>query len=148
MSLLSLLLLVSATAPQSPAGEPVMRSLTPVLPVERIEPCLPFWERLGFARLDEVPHGEELGFVILGKGEVQVMYQSRASLREDLPGLAEGDFRSAVILYVKVSELDPLLPVLEQGEVVVPLRTTFYGAREIFVREPGGSVVAFTQHPE
>ncbi len=125
-----------------------MKSLVPVLPVERIEPCLPFWEKLGFERVDEVPHGEELGFVILARDQVQVMYQSRASLREDLPVLAAGDFRSATILYLKVSDLDPLLPALEGAEVVVPLRETFYGAREIFVREPGGSVVAFTQHPE
>ncbi len=58
-----------------------MKKLTPVLMVEEIEPCLPFWvERLGFQKVTEVPEGDKLGFVILAKGNVQVMYQSRASL--------------------------------------------------------------------
>ena len=43
-----------------------MKKLTPDLIVPRIETCLPFWmDRLGFEKLDEVPEGNELGFVIL-----------------------------------------------------------------------------------
>src|SRR6266852_3502350 len=32
-----------------------------------------------------------------------------------------------------------------RAPVVVPKRTTFYGATEIFVREPGGNLVGFAQ---
>ena len=43
-----------------------MAVLTPILVVDEIEPCIPFWtERLGFQKTTEVPHEGELGFVIL-----------------------------------------------------------------------------------
>lgn len=34
---------------------------------------------------------------------------------------------------------------MEGFEVVVPRRSTFYGAEEVFVREPGGNVVGFAE---
>jgi hypothetical protein len=35
--------------------------------------------------------------------------------------------------------------VVGDYELLVPRRKTFYGAEEIFVREPGGNVVGFAQ---
>ena len=123
-----------------------MKKLTPVILVEEIEPCLPFWvERLGFAKTVEVPEGNRLGFVILVKDGVEVMYQSRASVAKDLPQLAKGVFRSTTGLFIEVDGLDAILAKLKGVEVVVPERKTFYGAREIGVREPGGSVVVFAE---
>ena len=58
-----------------------MNRLTPVLMVEAIEPCLPFWvDRLGFSKTVEVPHGDRLGFAILVRDGVELMYQTRASV--------------------------------------------------------------------
>lgn len=126
-----------------------MQTLTPVIFVEEIEPCLPFWERLGFRRTIEVPHDDRLGFTELARGEARIMYQSRASLEEDLPALAEGAFeRGAGALYVKVESLDDVKARLGDAETVVPERTTFYGAREIFVRAPCGTVVGFAEFPD
>ncbi len=122
-----------------------MKSLTPILIVEEIEPCLDFWLKLGFEKLDEVPHEDRLGFVILGRGNLQVMYQSRASIAEDIPVLSKSSKASSTILYFRVQNLDQIIPLLQSAPVVVPLRTTFYGAREIFVREPAGNVVAFAE---
>ncbi|HEV2736008.1 MAG TPA: hypothetical protein VGV85_14270, partial [Longimicrobiaceae bacterium] len=83
-----------------------MKKLTPVLYVEEIEPALPFWvERLGFAKTAEVPHGDRLGFVILQKGGVEVMYQTRDSVREDLPQVA-GMPMGGSMLFVEVDDLD------------------------------------------
>ena len=59
-----------------------MKKLTPVIMVDAIEPCIPFWERLGFAKTAEVPEGDRLGFVILVKDSVEVMYQTHESVAE------------------------------------------------------------------
>ena len=126
-----------------------MKKLTPVIPVEEIEPCLPFWvERLGFARTVEVPEGEKLGFVILARDGIEVMYQSRASLAKDVPALAQGELRSRTALFVEVTGLDEIIAKLKGVEIVVPERKTFYGSREMGVREPGGSVVMFAEFSE
>jgi catechol 2,3-dioxygenase-like lactoylglutathione lyase family enzyme len=121
-----------------------MKKLTPVLLVDRIEPCLSFWcDRLGFARQVEVPHGAELGFVILVHGPVEVMLQSRASVAADLPALA-GD-PSHAHLFVEVDDLAPIRAALAGLEPLFAERTTPYGAREVGVRDPAGNAVVFAQ---
>ncbi len=120
------------------------RKLSPVLIVDTIEPCLPFWtERLGFATVVEVPEGNRLGFVILTRDGVEVMYQSRESVRNDIPALA--DTPPGATLYIEVSDVSAVERAIEGMEVVVPRRQTFYGADEIGIREPGGNVVLFAQ---
>lgn len=124
-----------------------MKKLTPLLTVDAIEPCLPFWtEHLGFEKTTEVPHGDTLGFVILVRDSVEVMLQTRASVAADIPALAEGPYRS--VLYIEVEDLDPILSAIDAGglEVVVPERTTFYGAREVFIRDPAANFIGFAQH--
>ena len=121
------------------------RKLSPVLIVDAIEPCLRFWtERLGFAKAVEVPEGNRLGFVILVKDGVEVMYQSRESVRNDIPALADTPAGSS--LYIEVSDIDAVERAVKGIELVVPRRQTFYGADEIGVREPGGNLVMFAQH--
>jgi uncharacterized glyoxalase superfamily protein PhnB len=122
-----------------------VKTLTPILLVDEIEPCLPFWtERLGFQKVTEVPHGDRLGFVILVRDGVQVMYETHALMAEDLPELAGGATPASTILYIDVSNIEQTVEALEGVDVVVPLRQTNYGRAEIYVREPAGNVVAFT----
>ena len=121
-----------------------MKKITPVLIVESIEKNLPFWcERLGFARQVEVPHGTVLGFVILTSGAVEVMLQSRASVRDDIKALAEDSYRSA--LYIEVGDLTPIRQATKGMTTLFEERTTFYGAREIGVRDPEGNAVLFAE---
>jgi len=127
------------------AHPPPSLKLSPNLIVESIESCLPFWvERLGFEKTVEVPHEGQLGFVILVRGGVELMLQSRASLSVDVPPLAAGDYRSA--LYFTVSDLAPIRQALSEYPLVVPERSTFYGARELIVRDPAGNAVCFAAH--
>lgn len=119
--------------------------ITPVLFVEAIEPSLQFWvDRLGFEKAVEVPEGDRLGFVILQKGDAELMYQTRASLQKDQPDFAPGDPRKpAVTLFIEVEDFNDTVRRLGNAEVVAPTRDTFYGMREIVVREPGGHAVVF-----
>jgi uncharacterized glyoxalase superfamily protein PhnB len=122
-----------------------MKKLAPVIIVDRVEPCLDFWKRLGFEVVVEVPEGDAVGFAILARGGVELMYQSRASVQKDAPAVAALPPGHSIGLYIEVESLDEVLPALEGADVIVPRRTTFYGATEIFVREPSGQVVGFAQ---
>lgn len=125
-----------------------MNKLTPLLTVESIEPCLPFWvERLGFAKTVEVPDGNSLGFVILAKDGVELMYQSRASVEKDIPPMARGSGSAlpAMGLFIEVGNIDEVERSMSGIEQVIPRRRTFYGMDEVVVREPGGYVVVFAQ---
>ncbi|MBZ0120271.1 MAG: hypothetical protein K8H88_24990 [Sandaracinaceae bacterium] len=122
-----------------------MKEIIANLIVSSIEECLPFYvERLGFTKSAEVPHDGAIGFVILKRGPVELMLQSRASVASDVAGLDKDTYRSA--LYVRVAELAPIRDALASWPKVVPERTTFYGAREIIVRDPAGNVLSFAAH--
>jgi len=141
---LAILTAAAAFRPHTRATEASMKKVTPILIVDHVDSCAAFWTgALGFARTAEVPHGGETGFVILQKDGVELMYQSRASVRDDLPALAEGAHRSA--LYIETDDLDAVERAVDAQAVVVPRRTTFYGMSEIAVREPGGNLIVFAQ---
>ena len=85
-----------------------MKRLSPVLMVDAIEPCLAFWERLGFEKTAEVPEGDKLGFVILAKDGIEVMYQTKASVQGDIPPLAKTP-TGATFLFIEVSDLNAVI---------------------------------------
>lgn len=124
----------------------MFKKLTPILFVEKIEPLLPFWtDHLGFTKTVEVPEGDHLGFVILQQGAVEVMYQTYASVDKDMPAVAADVRKGPTFLYIEVENLDALKPALNAADVYMKERTTFYGAREIGVRDPAGHFLTFAQ---
>jgi len=84
--------------------------------------------------------------VILAKDGHEVMMQTRASIAADCPAIAE--LRTTCALYADVESLDEAIAAVKGAEVLVPERVTFYGAREIFVRDAAGNVLGFAQHLE
>ena len=125
-----------------------MKKITPVLMVEEIEPVLPFWvDRLGFEKTVELPHGDRLGFVILARDGLEIMYQTVDSVRADVPPLADTPPASA-FLFIEVDDLEPVVKALEGITPVVPRRQTFYGADELIVRDPAGNAVTFARFAE
>jgi len=123
-----------------------VKKMTPVLFVNEIEPALPFWvDRLGFRKTAEVPEGNKLGFVILQKGNAEVMYQTYASVDKDMPSIAQAVRKGPAFLYVEVDNLNGVIEATKGAEVYLPVRTTFYGAKEIGVKDPAGHFITFAQ---
>lgn len=132
-----------------------MKKITPIITVDAVEPCLLFWTTLGFDVTAEVPHGDALGFAMLARDDLLLMYQSRASIEADLEaagapeGFADELAGSTTLLFVEVESIDDILEQMDEGEeIVVPRRETFYGMDEVFVRAPCGTVVGFAAHVE
>ncbi|MGD2070427.1 MAG: hypothetical protein PVI57_17255 [Gemmatimonadota bacterium] len=140
-------LLAALAASPSDRDFPTMKKLSPVIVVDAVEPCLPFWrDRLGFEVTATVPHEDALGFAILAKEGVEIMYQSRASAEADIAHLAEELSGQRTALFIQVADqeaLDDVERALEGAEIVVPRRRTFYGMDEIFARADCGTVVGF-----
>jgi len=102
-----------------------LNKLSPVLVVDAIEPCLSFWvDRLGFTRIAEVPEGDRLGFVMLQKDGIEVMYQSRESVRKDIPAMANVP-AGGTNLYIDVADVAAVERAVQGAEIVVPRRKTF-----------------------
>ncbi len=137
---------MSTSAKQS-RSTPTLNHLTPVLVVDAVEPCLQFWtERFGFARENEVPGPDgPLQFAIVKQGDVEVMYQTRASVLADRPNDANELMGHSTALFITTDDLDAVERALEGAPVVQARHKTFYGSEEIYVREPGGNTVGFAQ---
>ena len=124
-----------------------LRHLTPVLVVDDVEPCLRFWtERLGFTAENQVPGDNgKLVFASARAGDVEVMYQTRASVLAERPDAANELVGHSTVLFVTVDDLGPIEASVSGAPIVKPRHDTFYGSTELYVKEPGGNLVGFAQ---
>jgi uncharacterized glyoxalase superfamily protein PhnB len=123
-----------------------IRRITPLLFVPEVEPCVKFWtERLGFKSLAEVPDGQKLAFALLEKDGTQVMYQTYASVQKDMPALEPLARKGPSFLYIEVDDLDGIKAAVQGADVYMTERTTFYGAREIGIKDPAGHCITFAE---
>ncbi len=126
---------------------PPLNRLTPVLIVDAVEPCIQFWiERFGLVPESEVPGDDgALVFAIVKKGDVEIMYQTRASVIAERPQDAGDLVGHSTALFITTEDLDAVERALAGVPVVQPRHKTFYGSEEFYVREPGGNTVGFAQ---
>jgi uncharacterized glyoxalase superfamily protein PhnB len=73
------------------------------------------------------------------------MYQSYASVEKDSSFSAQRHAKGPSFLYIEVDSLDDVIAATKGARVVMPERKTFYGAREIGVKDPAGHVLTFAQ---
>jgi uncharacterized glyoxalase superfamily protein PhnB len=124
-----------------------LKHLTPVLVVDEVEPCLRFWtDKLGFTAENQVPGDDgKVVFASAKAGDVEVMYQTRASVLAEQPEAAAELMGHSTVLFIEVENLDRIEQAVAGAPVVKPRHDTFYGSTELYVREPGGNVVGFAQ---
>src|SRR5262245_50644742 len=124
-----------------------LQHLTPVLVVDEVEPCLRFWtEHLGFTVENQVPGDDgRLVFASAKAGDVEVMYQTRASVLVERPDAADDLAGHSTVLFITVDDLDRIEAAIAGAPVVKPRHDTLYGSTELYVKEPGGNVVGFAQ---
>lgn len=117
--------------------------VTPILFVEAVEPSLAFWtEQLGFTKTIEVPQGNRIGFVILVHGSAEVMLQTLSGRDADFK-IDSNIGAGSSTLFVEVEDFADIRRRVEGTEIIVPERVTFYGMREIAVKDPGGHLIVF-----
>ena len=153
LELLAAMLLATALNPTQQdlpvkeTGEEVIemksRKLTPILLSDDVQGCVDFWSELGFTAAATIPGENGLGFAMLTDGTVEIMYQSFELARSQNASAIAGINRS--MIYLEVDSIEAVSRMAADYEVVVPLRTTDYGALEIYLRDPGGNVIGFAQ---
>ena len=72
------------------------------------------------------------------------MLQTRKSLSEDLPAIAER--RASYVLYADVGSLADAKKAIPEAKVLIAERKTFYGAKEAWVELEGGVFLGLAEH--
>lgn len=123
-----------------------VKKITAILFAEELEPCIKFWtERMGFQKTIEVPEGNKIGFAIVEKNGLELMYQSFASAEKDNAATGAAVRKGPSFLYIEVADLDAALQATKGAEIVMPVRTTFYHSREFGIKDPAGHFLIFAQ---
>jgi len=121
-----------------------LKKLTTLLVVDAIEPCLETWQALDYEIAVRVPDEGTLGFVILAGPSGELMLQTRASLKQDLPAVLA--LAPTHLLYGDVHSLAEAQHGLPSARVIVPERKTFYGATEIWFELEAGVILGLAEH--
>ena len=124
---------------------PAFQRLSPVILVDHIEPCLPFWtDRLGFQCVAQVPGPDgKPQFALLARDGIEVMYQTWAALEPESKAAVASPRGHSIALFLEVQDIDWVDRALAGLPRVAERHKTFYGMEEFAVREAGGALVTF-----
>ena len=125
----------------------MLKKLTPNLMVENVAETLAFYrERLGFEVVTTLPEQEPFDFAIVKRDAVELMFQSRPSLSENVPALSGSPIGASQTFYIEVTGIRDLYESLrEKVEIVVDFHTTFYGTQEFYFRDINGYILSFSE---
>ncbi len=125
----------------------MLKKLTPNLMVEDVARTLAFYrETLGFEVVTTLPEQEPFDFAIVQRDGVELMFQSRPSLSENVPALSGSPIGASQTFYIEVTGIRDLYESLrEKVEIVVDFHTTFYGTQEFYFRDINGYILSFSE---
>ncbi|HEX2992251.1 MAG TPA: VOC family protein [Anaerolineales bacterium] len=125
----------------------MLKKLTPNLMVEDVARTLAFYrEVLGFQVLTTLPEQEPFDFAIVQRDGVELMFQSRASLSDNVPALSGVPIGASQTFYIEVEGVRDLYQALhDKVEIVVDFHSTFYGTQEFYFRDINGYILSFSE---
>ena len=124
-----------------------LNKLAPNLMVEDADRTISFYKDvLGFELVLAVPDGGPTDWAVMKCGNVEMMFQSKTSLVEEIPLLKDREIGGALYFYVEVDDIKGLYANLRDKVTTVrDLRTTSYGMQEFLIQDNNGYLLAFAQ---
>ena len=125
----------------------MLKKLTPNLMVEDVARTVAFYrDTLGFEVLTTLPGQEPFDFAIVRRDGVELMFQSRLSLSDNVPALSGAPIGASQTFYIEVTGVRDLYETLrDKVEIVVDFHETFYGTREFYFRDLNGYILSFSE---
>jgi len=125
----------------------MLKKLTPNLMVEDVAQTLAFYRgTLGFEVLTTLPEQAPFDFAIVHRDGVELMFQSRLSLSENVPALNGSPIGASQTFYIEVTGIRDLYESLrDKVEIVVDFHMTFYGTQEFYFRDLNGYILSFSE---
>jgi uncharacterized glyoxalase superfamily protein PhnB len=121
-----------------------MDTLSPNIFVKDINRTIDFYKQLGFQLIMSVPEtGNDLVWAMMTNGQVTFMFQTFASLGDELPEISRKDGGS-LLFYIKLKDIGSYFDLIKDKVTVLKgLEKTFYGATEFSILDNNGYVLTF-----
>jgi uncharacterized glyoxalase superfamily protein PhnB len=88
--------------------------------------------------------GQALGFAIMKCGNIEMMFQAKRSLTEEIPELSGMDIGGSLTFYIEVQDVRGLYAKLKDKVTIIKdMQTTFYGKQEFYIRDCNGYILTF-----
>ena len=123
------------------------QSVTPNLLVRDVRKSTEFYrDVLGFTMGQTVPDTEPFVFVWMKHGEVSVFLNDIQAAAHDYPAAAALPAGGTAAMFFIISDVDGYhAAVAPRANVIMPLKTQFYGMREFAVTDPDGHIITFAE---
>ena len=124
-----------------------MESLSPNIFVDSMDETIAFYKSIGFQLVMTVPEtGDNLIWAMMTNGNVTFMFQSFASLGEELPQISRMNGTS-MLLYINVKKIREYFELIkDKATVLKGLEKTFYGATEFSILDNNNYVLTFAEN--
>ncbi len=123
-----------------------MESLSPNIFVDNMNETIEFYQSIGFQVVMTVPEAsEDPIWAMLTNGGVTVMFQTFASLAEQLPEISRNNGGS-LLFYIKLKNIRAFFEeIKDKVKVLKGLEATFYGATEFSIVDNNNYVLTFAE---
>ena len=136
--------------------------LTPNLSVKDIRSTVDFYQNiLGFSVVMAIPEkqdsidqqleeGKEYVYTLMTRDTVELMFQRSDSFYKDIE-LAKSDMiiGASASFYTEIDELGQFFQKIKNHwDQITEPKTTWYGMREFYVRDPNGYILGFAEKAE
>ena len=123
------------------------QSVTPNLLVRDVKKSTEFYrDVLGFSMGETVPDQEPFVFVWMKRDEVSVFLNDIHAAAHDYPAAATLQPGGTAALFFVISGVDGYhAMVAPRANVIMPLKTQFYGMREFAITDPDGHIITFAE---
>jgi uncharacterized glyoxalase superfamily protein PhnB len=123
-----------------------MESLAPNIFVGNMNETIDFYKSIGFQLVMTVPEaGDDFVWAMLVNGEVTVMFQTFASLGDELPEISRAKGGS-LLFYIRLKKIREFFELIkDKVKVLKGLEKTFYGATEFSILDNNNYVLTFAE---
>jgi len=124
-----------------------MKNLTPNLMVEDVNQTVDFYKNvLGFDLIATVPETGQFNWAMMKQGGVEMQFQLRTSLAEEIPAFKDRSIGGSLTLYIGVEGIEELHGRLKDKVTIVQaMHATFYGTQEFALQDINGFVISFAE---
>jgi len=124
-----------------------LNSLTPNIMVDDMVGTLSWYEDvLGFGLVMQVPEEGIPVWAMMTKDSVTLMFQTRDSIKEELPELGRRPLGGGLGFYIKMDDIEGFCNEVKQEiDLVKELNKTFYGTLEFTIEDNNGFMITFAE---